>query len=616
MTLRDTFGSTDNELMADGGGHKSPSLSEVLTPLGIAENGLAGSTLRALRNAFIGFGHSPTPEMWKGLGAVAGVLESMANGTCAKNVYVSSLDPGVGKTQLLIHFLRELLRSPGHRSVAAIICVNRRDQIRSIANEADLDQFAVLTSDEELNAIATAAPSEARVLFTTQQMVEARCRNAKPFEKVSAFHYTGQPRLVRIWDEAMLPGEPLVVTLDDLHTIPAELRGPHPQFTADLDKVISQIAQAAEGERFELPDLLRTHQVTEREALKVTTGRAAKAVATVWPLFGRTVTVRRRHRVAILDYRESLPTDLQPVIVLDASARVRATYDLWTRHRGGIQRLPAATKSYEGLTIGIWDRGGGKDAFFYDAPTIADGVAKTITARADEDWLVVHHKPTVNFDFKQLVQQRVADATNVKFVTWGQHDATNEFANIPNVILAGVLFKPEPVYEATGRASADLPSASSTFDWTDEVRLGEHAHGILQALCRGAMRHLQNGSCATSRAFIIAHKGSGIPALLPHVFPGASIVGWLPIPKPLKGHAENTFDYLVARVEADPSGVVPFSDVYRHIGVTKDNFKRVRSHKGFRQALAACGIAETQEGDGQPPGYWHPFRYYFGDDDD
>ncbi|PDT87750.1 hypothetical protein CO669_23010 [Bradyrhizobium sp. Y36] len=618
MLIRDTFGPADAPPMAHGGGDNSTSLSEVLTPLGLTEDGLAGATLKALQGSFVGFGHSLTSEMWDGLAAVAGVLETMANGTCPKSVYVSSLDPGVGKTQLLVHFLRELLRSPGHRGASAIICANRKDQIRAIATEAGLDQFAVLTSDDDLNAIATADPNEARILFTTHQMVEARCRNSNSFEAVSAFHYEGGPRMVRIWDEAMLPGEPIAVTLDDLNTIPAEVRTARPRFTADFDKVISQIVQAEEGDRIELPNLPRIHDFAEQEARRMTTGRAAKAVELIWPLFGRTVTVRRRYRISILDYRESLPADLQPVMVLDASARVRATYDLWERHRGGMQRLPSATKSYAGLTIGIWDRGGGKDTFSYDAPTIAEGVVKTINARPNEDWLVVHHKATADFDFEKLVKQRLSTsgAGKVKFVTWGRHDATNDFAHIPNVILAGVLFKPEPAYEATGRASAALPSASGAFQWTDEVRRGEHAHGILQALCRGAVRRLQNGCCPASRAFIIAHKGSGIPALLAKVFPGASIGDWLPIPKPLKGHAETAFDYIISRVEADASEVIPPADVYRHLGVTKDNFKSVRGQKNFRAALEAYGVRETTDVDGQPPGFWHPFRYYFGDEDD
>jgi hypothetical protein len=555
--------------------------------------------------------------MWNGLFAAAKVMEAMANGEAVRSVHVSSLDPGVGKTQLLVHFLRELFRSPRHRDVGAIICVNRKEQIRSISGEAALHRFAVLTADHELNEIATAEPNDARVLFTTQQMVEARCRLSGSFEAVSAFHFNGRPRKVRIWDETMLPGQVLTVSLDELHTLPAELRRPHREFTEALDGMIKQIELADDRQRLELPDLSRLHDVSERAALKVTTGRAAKAVERVWPLFGRFVTVRRGYGVSILDYRDSLPPDLQPVIVLDASARVRTTYDLWAKHRGGLARLPSAIKNYAGLSIGVWDRGGGKDAFANDAGTMADGVAKTISSRTDEEWLVVHHMRSTEFDFQQLVLNRLrGKASNVHFLTWGRHDATNAFAHVPNVILAGTLFKPEPYYEAVGRLAAGFPSSSGVFAELDEVRRGENAHGILQALCRGAVRHLRDGSCPATRAFIIARKATGIPQQLLDLFPGASIDEWQPVPKQLKGQQEAAFDFIVDRIDAAPSDIVRITDVAKHLGVDPKNLKYTRKHAAFAAALEMVGIRETREEDDKPPGYWHPFRYYFGDDDE
>lgn len=625
MLTRDTFGPAEDQPMAPRGGEHAPSYRRVLTPLGLYEDGLAGATLRALESTFSGFGHSPTTEMWTGLAAAAGVLEAMANGTADKVAYVSSLDPGVGKTQLLVHFLRELMRSPNHRAASAIICVNRKNQIRSIATDAQLDHFGVMTGDDELNVIGTAEPNKTRVLFTTQQMIEARCRNSHSFEAVTAFHYDDRPRMVRIWDEAMLPAEPITVSLDDLHTIPAELRGARPHFMKEFDKTLGLIAGSSEGQQVLLPDLPGRYELPERDAVRAMAGRsgrnerlpsrAVKAVKDVWPLFGRTVTVRRNHRVTILDYRESLPDDLKPVLVLDASARVRSTYGLWEAQRGGMRRLPSSTKNYAGLTIGVWDRAGGKDAFANDAPTIADGVAKTVATRPSEQWLVVHHKPTESYDLEKLVKDRLgAGADSVSFLTWGRHDATNEFASIPNVILAGVLFKPKAVYEATGRAAARFPSSSGEFAVTDEVQRGEHAHGILQALCRGSARHLRDGCCPASRAFIIAHQGSGIPAMLPDLFPGATVEEWLPVPKPLTGHAENAFQYLLARVDADASEIIPFGDVYRHLQMSKENFRKLRGHKHFRATLEAHGISETEGFNDLSPGFWHSFRYYFGDE--
>lgn len=603
--------------MIPTGGKSTPIFIDDFTPIERPSKGLAAHTLEALRVTFREYGQEPTPAMWSGLSAVAAALERMANGICAPSVYVSSLDPGVGKTQLLVHFLRELLRSPDHASVGAIICVNRKEQIRSISKEASLDRFAVLTADPDLNAIATAEANEARVLFTTQQMVEARSLRFGSFAAVSAFHFNGNPRQVRVWDEAILPGQALMVSLDDLHTLPAELRRLHRPFTEALDGLMKQIDLAEDRQRIAIPDLPHIHEVSEAEAQKATTGRATKTVERVWPLFGRTVTVRRDYGVSILDYRDSLPSDLQPVVVLDASARVRTTYDLWDKHRGGMMRLQAAVKDYAGLTIGVWDRGGGKDAFARDAATMAEGIAKTISSRPDEEWLVVHHMPTNEFNLRQLVLAGLStDAANVHFLTWGRHDATNEFAHIPNVILAGTLFKPEPVYEALGRLAAKQPSSCGPFVEIDEVKRGENAHGILQALCRGSVRHLKDGRCPSCRAFIIARKASGIPQLLHDLFPGAEITEWQPVPKQLKGQQEAAFDFIVDQIEADPSQIVRFGDVARHLDIDPKNFKFTRKHDGFRKACQGRGIEEWKAEDDEPRGFWHPFRYYFGNDDE
>jgi hypothetical protein len=138
---------------------------------------LAEQTILALQTTFLQIGHCPTPAMWEALRAVADTLDHMASKTAAPVVYVSSLDPGVGKTTTVIHFLKALLESPAHQEVSALVCVNRRDQIRTIIQEAMLldTKFAVLTADAELNAMGCAVPAKARVLFTTHSMVERRC---------------------------------------------------------------------------------------------------------------------------------------------------------------------------------------------------------------------------------------------------------------------------------------------------------------------------------------------------------------------------------------------------------------------------------------------------------
>ena len=193
----------------------------------------------------------------------------------------------------------------------------------------------------------------------------------------------------------------------------------------------------------------------------------------------------------MLDYKDTLPDDLKPLLALDASARVRTVYDCWEEGRGGIVRLPSASKRYDDLTIHVWDRGGGKSGFRNNGDLLVEGIASTILTRPDEPWLVVHHKQEgIGRDIEDEVRALLPPTVRVHFLHWGAHDATNEYADVPNIILAGTLFLRTSHYEALGRLASGHPSSSGRFDdeKVRQVTAGEHRHLILQALCRGAVR--------------------------------------------------------------------------------------------------------------------------------
>ncbi|HWE20721.1 MAG TPA: hypothetical protein VG758_26680 [Hyphomicrobiaceae bacterium] len=168
--------------------------------------------------------------------------------------------------------------------------------------------------------------------------------------------------------------------------------------------------------------------------------------------------------------------------------------------------------------------------------------------RPDEEWLVVHHKSGIDADFEaELRGQLPLFGPTVHFLHWGAHDATNEFGHVPNIILAGTLFFPASHYEALGRLASAYPSSRGQYDREriKHVTLGEHRHMILQALCRGAVRKCVGDSCPTARAYIIASPRSRIAQSLPAIFPGAKIVRWRPVKKPLKGKVEEAFNFIL-----------------------------------------------------------------------
>src|SRR4029079_4026997 len=74
-------------------------------------------------------------------------------------------------------------------------------------------------------------------------------------------------------------------------------------------------------------------------------------------LGGRYVRIYRRQNQAptMISYREVLPSEFAPLLVLDANGEQRTTYRLWEEERGNLQFLPSPTKTYGNLTIHLFD---------------------------------------------------------------------------------------------------------------------------------------------------------------------------------------------------------------------------------------------------------------------
>ena len=141
--------------------------------------------MAAMRESFANRNHNPSPAQMAALEDVARNVEQMADGRLENSVYLSSLDPGVGKTQAVIHSVRELLRSKRHEDIGVIFFLSRLAEIETIVAEIGLrqKQFAVLVANSSenshLNTLGNRDRDRARVLFSTQQMLQSRSRGKK-----------------------------------------------------------------------------------------------------------------------------------------------------------------------------------------------------------------------------------------------------------------------------------------------------------------------------------------------------------------------------------------------------------------------------------------------------
>lgn len=568
---------------------------------------LSETALDSLRRAFDAQLHHPTEGMWTALGAIATILEAMAEDRCEPFLYISSLDPGVGKTSAVVHFIRALLASPHHEDASVLVCLKRHEQIREFVNAAELDrsEFAILTADKALNALGADGINQTRILLTTQSMIERRTQG-RTFQNVQVFHFLDQPRNVRIWDEAILPGTALTLTRDGIAHLFDPLRGRSPAFAADLEALFNTLKAAEDGDVIGLPDLEAKHGVELLDLLRNSRTQADnKAVSyaeTLSKLLGTRVVIRNdgAYGATLVAYEDTMPPDMAPMLVLDASARVRETYKLWEKGRGGIKFLPSAVKSYQNLTIYLWDHGGGKKAFERDGWVLLDGIAAAIVSKPHEPWLVIHHTNLNGFDVKAGLRSSLPSHcfANISFVNWGAHDATNQFGHIPNVILAGTLFYRNSYYEALGRLALGLPASQGKLpeEVLQHIAAGEQAHLILQALCRSRVRRCVEGGCPKTNAYVIGSARFGFDKIIETTFPGARIVPWEPVQRALNGKIGEAERFLDQRLNKDGLKSVTANEVMAAIGwKDKANFRRdIRHHEDFIRALDRLGIYESQ----------------------
>jgi hypothetical protein len=120
-----------------------------------------------------------------------------------------------------------------------------------------------------------------------------------------------------------------------------------------------------------------------------------------------------------------------------------------------------------------------------------------------------------------------------------------------------------------------------------KMEAGEHQHHILQALCRSAIRQGNGSSDTPCNAYIIAPKRSGVRAFLPEVFPGCSVLPWLPTKAKPKGKVQEALTFIEMFFEDYPDQVLPFAELRQELGGTSvSNFNsRIRNHPNFKAGL-------------------------------
>ena len=525
-------------------------------------------------------------------------------GRCPAKVYLSACDPGVGKSETVTHFARALAAS-SNRDVGMVISAFTIAEVSALARKLQgiRTSMCVLTSDATANALGGADANDAQILLTTQNRL-GRLTEDRPFGSVTAFYYQGQPRAVRAWDKSLLPGSPVVIGADDLIGMASRLRGLSPALVKALYAFGANLLALDHGAAVDVPDFatlcsVSLSDVTDRLAANngtVERSRDRETAQALVTITGRRVRVSRDglSGSAMLTFREEMPADLPPMLVLDASGRVRETYALWEASRQSIVRLPSAVRDYSPLTVKVWKASGSKSGWEKHSGRLVDGIVATIMSRPEESWLVVTHRPNSAVgDTERAIRAKLPSEVRgrVAYTTWGQHCGVNDWCDRPNVILAGTLFYPNSHLTALHHLCADLPVEDGLAgpELVRQTERGEHRHLLLQAICRGRVRRSDGSRCQPMTAYVIASPRSGLAGELPTVFPGCVVEAWSPLTEEATGKVREAIRY-VQDAFAAGRAEVSYTEVYAALEIHKVNFSaRVTKVPAWKAAIDELG---------------------------
>ncbi len=562
------------------------------------------------------YGVSPSKESLNCLYGLLKVFSKALDKTLEDAHYICSVDPGGGKTEAIVCFV-QAWKSLGFLPKGGIlIAVNTKDQIHSLVNRLGLDKddYACLAGDDTIlrYGLGQSSIDDAKVLITTQQMIVSRT-SGKAFSDAADFFYKGKPRSLRVWDESLIPSEPISIKISALFGLSDKLDAVDDLFADSVAKFAHSLRVKDVGEQFAIPSsFAKAARSIYAKAELPHPSAAAETIANYRGTLDALIKGAGRpfrlgnyggeSRLTLVGSSKPLPSDLN-AIVLDASARVRKTYDMWSKSRASIVMLPSTTNNYKRLNIHLWNTPCGNDVLRDrdKSRTITSEVTRIIASKPDEDWLVIGKKRTKSgdIDLKAWINdglpEEVKAKGRVRYLHWGRHTAVNDYKDIKNVIVIGTHQYGPAGYDALAAAvqgSCEKGLATSNMK---AMRESEYANHLLQALMRSNARNARSGTCGDCNAYIVASNWV-TEAMLLNVFPGAKVGIWRRDKPALTGHAMKLVDYLSSIAAKGHCAFASKADVRKAIGLGTTAFTKLIRNKAVQYHMSKMGITcETRK---------------------
>lgn len=376
--------------------------------------------------------------------------------------------------------------------------------------------------------------------------------------------FDGSPRDLVIWDEVLVGSDAWSTSTTAIEAGLAWLRVVVDDNDPTKRSVLRYVEGVAEVLRCELegqrqgnsPKVVTLPPLTdfEQESFTVALGGndAVAGLRLLVKQAGQDVRVAALGdaKAALVRFVVSVPAALGNIAILDASHTVNRLVamdasigrDPWfARHEGQL-------KVYNDVTINYMQAPSGRSSTeqaFAGGSSRRDSLSReivdaTVATPADEAVVIFTFKPKGRgrVDLPALIRRRLKQTgidpdamvpsghRRVTVLTWGQHTSLSEYAFARHVVFAGVLQRSdEDLLGASIGQRADLLVDTGELLPLGEVKRGEVANVLYQAMSRGSCRFTDNGR-ARRMAVWLPHHDPAIHAELLRLMPGVRWVDW------------------------------------------------------------------------------------------
>lgn len=502
--------------------------------------------------------------------ALHSLLEAMTNMAEGKlqGRWAFGLPTGTGKTRAIIEWATAVhkLRLPYTLAVSAsrieALCTLKREMIENGIPE---EKVGLLHDDAKASMKATADNDDRPFMLVTHQRVRSKKDNLSQYN-----YFKGEPRHLLIYDESLMISDVQQFDFEKLcgalaNAIQLIKRKPeHSVMTNYLVECLRMIEGVFDNydDLEDVLHLIKTPsidpQITERYARD---WEKDGLISHFLKAANLDLRMLRDGDCAIVGYRVLVPTELQNVLVLDASYPIRELC-LLDKSIQDAQTLPLvkqtglkdfhSLKRFDNVTLHRLRSYGGRHSMekrFKDKSMTKEVIEVLKAIPEDQAALFYLYKMNQvgGADYRKILEReiikagihlhatvkvtkqdgKIVDCPRIVISTWGNETSLNSYSYCAHVFLVGILHRDSIDLMASYLGQVDNIQAEVDKSVAYNLQLSEKAHLAYQALSRGTCRTVSGGQAQPMTGYLVEIDPT-IETTLNTVLPGVSWKKWQP----------------------------------------------------------------------------------------